>query len=140
MNKLLRITAFVIRFIYNLKASIKKQSLTLNKYAITSELKRANELWIKDNQIYLNDEVYDSVKSNLNLNVDEDGVVRSYSRLKKACVPFDTKAPIFIYMKLKITELLGYNRIQNSHGLGTIGLGTHTSHFKFISGKSIIMF
>ena len=46
------------------------------------------------------------MKVNLNLQDDVDGVIRSYSRLKNANIPFDMKAPIVINKKHKLDELL----------------------------------
>ena len=108
LSKLMRVTAFVIRYISNLKALVRKEALTLKKYALTSELNRAYHLWIIDNQRYLDDEKNSSVKLNLNLKADNVGVIRSYSRLKNSRVPFDMKAPIFINKNHKFAELLVY--------------------------------
>ena len=106
--KLFRITAYVLRFTRNLKAKVNKESLCLNKYVISSELRDAKLRWVKDNQIGLNTEVYDDLKLNLNLKTDESGVVRSYSRLKNAKIPFDTKATIIVNQKHKLAELIVY--------------------------------
>ena len=66
--KLFRITAYVIRFIANLKAKANKKKLCLHKYVISSELREAKFLWIKDNQIDMNTEHSIDLKLNLNLN------------------------------------------------------------------------
>ena len=62
--KLLRVTAFVCRFIKNLKAKMVKP-LTLNRYAVSSEIKEAKFRWIKDNQIDLNEDGFEALKVNL---------------------------------------------------------------------------
>ena len=107
--KLFRVIALVLRFVNNLKAKVNKGTLCLNKYVISSELKDAKLLWIKDNQSSLNAEYYNNLKVNLNLQVDESGVIRSYSRLKYAKIPYDAKAPILINRKHRLAELIVYH-------------------------------
>ena len=107
--RLFRVTAFVMRFVYNLKARLSGKSLCLAKYVVTRELVAAQLLWIKDNQIDLNRNYNNDAKLNLNLKLDKSGVVRSYSRLKNANIPFDAKAPIMINSKHKLAELIVYD-------------------------------
>ena len=108
LMKLFRITAYVIRFISNIKAKINGKALCLSKYVISRELIDARLIWIKENQSTLDVKYYDDSKVNLNLKKDEFGVVRSFSRLKHADMPFDTKAPILINTKHKLAELIVY--------------------------------
>ena len=65
-------------------------------------------MWIIDNQSGLTNDDYQNLKVDLNLQADVGGVVCSYSRLKNANVPFDTKAPIFINRDHKLAELIVY--------------------------------
>ena len=92
----------------NTRAKLKGLPLTLNKYVITSEIKDAKIQWIKENQNSLGNETCDELRDNLNLQVDDSGVIRTYSRLKNAKVPFDSKAPIFLNKKHKLAELIVY--------------------------------
>ena len=106
--KLLRVTAFVIRFITNLKLKCQKNPLILSKYALCDELKDARLRWIKDNQSTLDTSSYEEIKINLNLKQDQDGVIRSHGRLKNAKIAFNMKAPIFLNKKHKLAEIIVY--------------------------------
>ena len=75
--------------------------VTENVYVISSELREAKDLWVKDNQSCLNDSDYNDLKLNLNLSKDEYGIIPPYRRLKNAKITFHTKAPIFINNKYK---------------------------------------
>ena len=106
--KLLKVTAFVLRFVNNLKAKRDKKSLCMSKYAHASELKEAKLAWIKDNQRTITEKRLSDVKFNLNLQYDSEGVIRSYSRLKNAKIPFDMKAPIYLNREHKLVDILVY--------------------------------
>ena len=102
-------TAYVLRFVRNLKAKLKGVSLVLKKYIIFTELKEAKFLWVKDNQSWFDVSSNDDLRLNLNLKKDDNGIIRSYSRLKHAKVPFDTKVPMIINKKHKLAELIVYH-------------------------------
>ena len=107
--KLLRVTSWVLRFISNCKRKLVKQSMCLFKYLVSDELDQAKKCWIKDNQIMLRSEAgYQELVKQLNLRESDDGLLRSFSRLIKANIPFDTKAPIMLSKKHKLTEILVY--------------------------------
>ena len=106
--KLMRITGYVLRFVSNLKSKKNNVQLVTTKHLNASEINEARRLWILDNQSGLVGEKFDDLKINLNLQKDEEGVIRSYSRLKNAKIPFDAKAPIFINKDHKLAEILVY--------------------------------
>lgn len=106
LMKLLRITAFVLRFIGNLKAKLNNDPLCIKGYAISDELRKSKVLWIKDNQIDMNSQYYNATNLNLNLKEDEIGVLRTFSRFNNASMPFVTRAPIFINTKHKLADLI----------------------------------
>ena len=81
--KLLRITGYVLRFVNNLQNKRIKGSLIISKYLTATEINQAKKLWIIDNQCHLQGEKYE-LKVSLNLQRDEDGLIRSFSRLKNA--------------------------------------------------------
>ena len=103
--KLLRVTGYVLRFVNNLKS---KSSLVLSKYLTVTEISEAKRLWIVDNQGELKGDKFNDLKVSLNLQHDKNGLIRSYSRLKKAKIPYDAKAPIFINKNHKLAEILVY--------------------------------
>ena len=104
--KLFRITAYVKRFINNLKASRDNKPLCLTKYVNSLEMKEARILWIKQNQKSFSDKRLKELCVDLNVRCDDVGVLRSYSRLKHAKIPQDTKSPVLINPKHKLAELI----------------------------------
>lgn len=106
--KLLRVTAFVLRFISNIKAKREKKQLVQTSYVLPSEYKAAKLAWIKDNQSSLDGKQLREIKNNLNLQHDTAGVLRSYSRLKNAKLAFNRRAPIFINREHKLADIIVY--------------------------------
>ena len=105
--KLFRVTAFVLRFVDNLKKNICEEELNLKAYITAYEMKKAETLWIEENQKHLlKYDNYLNLKVNLNLEEDSDGIIRSFSRLKNAKIPFDTKAPVMLDRNQKLADLL----------------------------------
>ena len=51
--KLFRVTAFVLRFINNVKKKIKKKEIVLKSHFTTIEMSEAKLLWLQDNQSQL---------------------------------------------------------------------------------------
>ena len=104
--KLFRVTAFVLRFINNVKKKIKKKEIALKSHVTTIEMSEAKLLWLQDNQSQLKQsKSYLEIKNTLNLHED-DMLIRSYNRLKNVKIPFDNKAPITLDRNYKLTELL----------------------------------
>ena len=103
--KLLRVTAFVLRFINNVR-KIKKKEIILKSHVITIEMSEATLLWLRDKKSQLKQgKNYLEIKNTLNLH-ECDMLIRSYSRLKNAKIPFDSKAPIMLDRNHTLTELL----------------------------------
>ena len=100
MSKLFRVTAFVLRFINNVKKKIKKE-IILKSHVTTIEMSEAKLLWSQNNQSQLKQSKnYLEIKKTLNLH-EYDMLIRSYSRLKNAKIPFDSKAPIMLLNCIK---------------------------------------
>ena len=53
INRLFRVTTFVVRFVKNLFGEIKRENLKLFNYADASEIYEAKIHWIKANQLML---------------------------------------------------------------------------------------
>ena len=106
--KLFRITAYVLRFVNNMKRKQGKKKLIINKYLSTEELVDTKRYWIKKNQEVLkNQKNFVDVEKVLNVKEDENGLLRSYSRLKNANINQDTKFPIMICKdQHKLSEML----------------------------------
>ena len=83
INRLFRVTAFVVRFVKNLFRKIKGENLKLYNYADASEIYETKTHWIKANQLLLlKSENYENLSQNLTLKFDEENIVRRYSRLE----------------------------------------------------------
>ena len=108
--KLLRVTAYALRFINNLKNKvIYKKPLVLQRYLSANEVNDARRLWLIDNQAsIIKDGTFCDLVRNLNLVKDDMGLLRSFSRLKNANIPYDTKAPILVNTNHKLAELIVY--------------------------------
>ena len=82
--KLFRITAYVLRFVNNMKRKQGKKKLIINKYLSTEELVDAKRYWIKKNQEVLkNQKNFVDVEKVLNVKKHENGLLRSSRRMKK---------------------------------------------------------
>ena len=92
----------------NLKNNRINGLLIKSKYLTATEISRAKKLWIIDNQSQLQGDKYSELKVSLNLQRDDDGLIRSYSRLKNANIPYDSKAPVFVNKEHKLAEILVY--------------------------------
>ena len=105
--QLFKVTALVVRFIQNLKKKVKKETMFTRSYITADELKRSRLLWIKANQINLcGEKEYGQLEVQLNLRSDADDVIRSYGRMKNACLADDTKAPVILSRNHRLAKLL----------------------------------
>ena len=96
LQRLIRVTAYVLRFVCNLKQSKMKKEL-IDREVMEEEMDQARELWIKEVQrsVY-NDKNFDQVKVSLSLFTDDEGILRCGGRLKNAPIPYDARFPIFL--------------------------------------------
>ena len=137
--KLLRITAYVLRYLNNLKIKRNHGSLVLKPYLNAGEINQAMKLWIEDNQRSFNNDDIAKVKYNLNLQKDGEGCIRSYSRLQNACIPHDAKAPIFINRTHRLAEILvSYYHLKVLHGGVKQTLTEMRSKYWIVRGRSFV--
>ena len=112
--KLYRITALVLRFIENIRRSLQevcrtKKSLvrTMEKYVTSGEMKRSKKLWIQANQKFVESEKdFENLQLQLNVKKDADDIIRTFSRMKNACLPAETKAPVLLSKEHRLSELI----------------------------------
>ena len=106
LQRLMRVTAYVLRFVSNLKQSKKKKELIAGEVT-QEEMDQARELWIKEVQrsVY-NDKNFDQVKVSLSLFTDDKGILRCGGRLKNAPIPYDARFPIFLSRCSRFTYLV----------------------------------
>ena len=97
MLRLLRVTSYVMRFIENLKKKVKKTELCLTKYPTAEEMKRAQDMWVRANQMSLKQQRgIDQTMVQLNCKVGEDGIIRCHGRMKNANIPECAKSPVLL--------------------------------------------
>ena len=106
LQRLMRVTAYVLRFVSNLKQSKRKKEL-IDGEVMQEEMDQARELWIKEVQrsVY-NDKNFDQVKVSLSLFTDDKGILRCGGRLKNAPIPYDARFPIFLPRCSRFTYLV----------------------------------
>ena len=115
---MLRVTAYVLRFIINLKGRSKKTNSDLSTFVTKHERDLAEHLWL----IYIQenacaDKHYEQLKHDLGFIVI-DGVIRCKERLGNSLFSFNTEHPIFL-PKFYFTKLvkLYYHQIILDNGV-----------------------
>ena len=121
-RRLIRVTAWMIRFVDNLKAKVitgraESQSNTKikNDCLKPNELQEAELLWIKDAQKEIQSRELNGEFKMLSPFKDENGVIRVGGRVDKALVSYDTKHPILLPNKHWISYLITCHMHQFSH-------------------------
>ena len=98
--KLIRVTAWVMRFIRNTKKKKEERRLATNnnnkegRWLSAGELSNAKFLWIKDEQ--LSTKNLNDVGRDLGTYLDDDGLVRCRGRLDNANLTFNAKHPYLL--------------------------------------------
>ena len=107
-NRLLRVTAYVIKFIRILQSRTNKVKGEVKDSALTAaDLLEAENLWIIDVQDQVkSDPRFKHWKAQLVLIQDEESILRSKGRLSQADLPYASKYPSIIPRENKLTELI----------------------------------
>lgn len=110
-KKLLRVCAWVNRFVNNLKLKIRKEQPNHEPILQPNELHDAEMILIKENQRDLtrNSATLKTKFTQLNVRPDEMGILRCYGRLNHAPLPQETIFPIFLNSKHSLTRLIVLN-------------------------------
>ena len=104
INRLFRVTAFVVRFVKNLFRKIKGENLKLFNYADATEIYEAKIHWIKANQLLLlKCKNYENLSKNLTLKFDEENIISCYSRLENGN---KNSHPIMLSGNHELTKLI----------------------------------
>ena len=120
LNKLYSVTAFVYRFLCNLKNRIKNKHQSLLEGPLTTEeIKHAEHIWIKAFQEkYSASYKFLKIKSSLKLFVDDNGILRCQSRLcGTENLSFNYCNPIYIPHEehfVKLVILKAHNHVCHS--------------------------
>ena len=105
LGKLLRVTAYVKRFVRNLKQRMERKELELGKLDV-KELEEAERTWILDSQQNLKETAkYKKLVENLGV-VEENEIMVCKGRLANSDLTFRAKFPIILPKDDKFTELI----------------------------------
>lgn len=107
LQRLLRVTAYVLRFVKAMKAVIKGSSGVQGDSLSANEIDEAEYHWVKEVQRSLPDKKdFQRWKAQFGLYTDEKNVWRCGGRLTKANLPFTTKHPILLDQDHYLTTLI----------------------------------
>ena len=105
LGKLLRVTAYVLRFIRNVKDKEKGSELSHGRLSV-SEVRQAEKHWIRQIQTTLRyDGTFGKIASQLNI-VEMDGILVCKGRFDNLDMPIESKYPIYLPKEHKLTELI----------------------------------
>ena len=99
MKKLIIVTGYLIRFVNNLKGTLKNDNanVLLENTLTTDEYNNALNLWIKTEQGILQRQTdFGKSKVSLKLYVDTLGLLRLKGRFKNAPLDYDEKHPLIL--------------------------------------------
>ena len=141
--RLLRVTAWVLRFTNNIKSKqgIRTTSYITKTYLNCDELSSAEKLWIQENQLgFRADSNFETLKCQLNVKLDENGIYRCYGRLQNAPMEFESRFPILLNKRNKLTELIITTdiHVRHKHVLAKQTLTELRKKFWIAKGRSLV--
>ena len=96
MDKLLRVTAMVLRFLANMKAKVVGRDINTSAISV-EEMERSERLWVIDAQSTLSDKKDKCLLKNLGV-YEDNGVLRCKGRLENSDLEVGARNPILIPM------------------------------------------
>ena len=124
-RRLIRVTAYTLRFIRRLQARGHKGSAEEEKTLKSEdgplspeELKDAETHWLKESQKTLRNRLSKGEFRNLSPYVDQEGVWRVGGRADKALVSYETRHPVLLPGDHRISRLI----VQHAHQFGHLGV------------------
>ena len=113
-----RLSAWVLRFVINLKKKHSGRRLNLNRFNRTSEIRFVKLLWIQENQAKLeNSDNFNNLKNSLRLQKDSNDIYCSSSCISNAKrLSYDAKNLIILCRNHRLTEMIvwdAHNRIKH---------------------------
>ena len=103
LEKLFRVTAWVMRFIRNLRTGKEDEDKQFGEFTV-HELVESERIWIKEVQAKLRTaEKYAQFSVSLRLK-EEEGILRCQGRLKNSDLEFDNQYPIILPKDHRLTE------------------------------------
>ena len=104
---LLRVTAYVMKFVKMLKCKTKKLDVLPSTDVTAADLLDAEILWLQESQRSLVEEgKFEMWKKQFGLHVDENGLLRCKGRLGNADLPVSTRHPVLLCKKHPLTSLV----------------------------------
>ncbi|XP_060575107.1 uncharacterized protein LOC132732649 [Ruditapes philippinarum] len=133
-KKLLRVTAYVKRFIHNCHTRNRARRVSRLEPLTVQELQEAERLWLHNTQFLKYQAEINNLKSNgkrltlvkhLRLFLDEDGFLRCGGRIHNAPVTEFTRFPYLLSAKHPFTRLVVLDAHENQFHAGASALITH---------------
>ena len=119
LDRLLRVTSYVLRFMNNLKSKLKKCDALVGEPQL-EEVEYSLGLWCRQAQsTFSEDSGFNRSKSELNVSVDEQGLFRCTGRIQNAPTTYAAKHPILMPRNHHLAKLLVYCAHQNVKHNGT---------------------
>lgn len=118
LHKLLRVTAYVLKFVRLLKRRATSTSPEKEPLVQSDDITQAERLWIIESQSLLTqDKSFETWKRQFNLFIDANNVWRCDGRLQNADLPYSTKYPVLLSRKHYLTTLIvkdAHSRVQHN--------------------------
>ena len=109
LKRLLRVTAYVMKFTLFLKAKVKRGNIPTSTVT-AADVEQALMYWTRLSQgLLTQDGCFPIWQQQLGLYCDKDGLWRCQGRLDNADLPEDAKHPIILYRKHHFTVLVTYH-------------------------------
>ena len=140
INRMYRVTAYVLRFVNNLKAKIGKCCAIDQAELQLSEINDSKTLWHRQLQkSLLSERNFDKFQNDLGLFEDEDGILRCRGRIESATLPFGTKHPILLPREHHVTKLIVLEAHENvKHNGLRETLAETRSHYWIVRGRQLV--
>ena len=107
IRKLYRVTAWVKRFINNVRSSLSRCVVNASQVLSCEEMSKAENAWIMENQRHLNKSSrYHQLESESNVFNDDCGIIRCKGRLSQAPIPDSAKFPVLLARNHRLAELI----------------------------------
>ena len=108
IDKLFRVTAYVLKFIHKIKSKhINGELSTESPNEFEQFLEKATLYWHKETQkVFFKDPKFKEIEKNLGTFIDNEGVIRVGGRLQNAPLPYSTKYPVLLPRSHRFTTLV----------------------------------
>ena len=104
--RLVRVTAYVLRFVNNLKCRLARREPQSSDLTV-DEINSAERLWIREVQREIEQKpTFQQAEKSLNLFKDENGILRCRGRLDNAPLPYDARFPMLLPSDHEFTNLV----------------------------------